>query len=404
MIRKYPMKIRETILYASAATLIGLLGSLVWQADTDEQKLKAFEESVRLTAPEQEETAYGAFSLRLLQATMQTQPGGNVLVTPNALAALLSRLKELSGGAAQEALNALPLPTEWTMSSVAIHELAFLFPDTTVPLCPGREMESDIIAMPFHRSVSDAFVSINKEIALYSANALEHTAGSETVSTDTRLMVFDGVAFQAAWSHTVDREDTLPGDFFNGSGGMPRVPMMCHRGEFRVARADNGAWEAVALFFRNSVQEGDTACMVAILPRESSARTFAAQNLTPAMLADIRNALYKAKPEPGLIELPRLIYPAVVQDMRATLSQLGLAGLFMEEAPFPKLSKQTPLHIDKALQQCSVQLTEAERPLKKEDKAQEASVLLRFDRPFVWFIGKLTSPEQPYLMGVVEDL
>lgn len=398
------MKVKETIFYVSAAVFIGLGGSVVWKADTDEQKLRKFEENVRLTAPEHQQAAYGGFSLRLLQAAMQTQPGGNVLVAPNAMAVLLNRLKDLGGGAPRENLEALSLPSEWTVSSVAIRELVLLFPDATVPLCPGRESETDIVPVPFHQSVSDAFIAINKEIALLSGNKLARTAGSETVGAATSLLVFDGVAFRADWSHTVDKEETLPGDFFNGSGGMPRVPMMCHRGEFRVAHGKNGEWEAAALFFRNSVKEGDTACMVAVLPRESSARSFASQTLTPGVLAEIRRALYEAVPEPCLIEMPRLIYSAVVQDTRAVFSRLGLGCLFMDEAPFPGLSKQSPLHIDKALQQFSVQLTETEGPPKKADKADKLPVRLRFDRPFVWFIGTLTSPEPPYLMGIVEDL
>lgn len=398
------MKVKETIFYVAAAIFIGLGGSVVWQTDTDEQKLRKFEENVRLTAPEHPQAPYGEFPLRLLRAAMQTQQGGNVLVAPNAMAVLLNRLKDLGGGTRQENLEALSLPSEWTMSSVAIRELVLLFPDATVPLCPGLESETDIVPVPFRGSLSDAFIAINKKIALLSGNKLDRTAGSETVDAATSLMVFDGVAFQAAWTHSVDKEETLPGDFFNGSGGMPRVPMMCHRGEFRIAHGKNGEWEAVALFFRNRVKEGDTACMIAVLPRDSSARSFAAQKLTPDVLAEIRRALYEATPEPCLIEMPRLVYSAVVQDTRAIFSHLGLGHLFMDEAPFPALSKQSPLHIDKALQQFSVQLEETERPLKKADKAEQLPVRLRFDRPFVWLVGTLTSPEPPYLMGIVEDL
>jgi len=398
------MKVKETILYVSVAIFMGLGGSLVWQADTEEQKQREFEEQVRLTPPEHPQAPYGEFSLRLLRATMQTQPGGNVLVAPNAMAVLLSRLKELSGGASRETLESLALPSEWTMSSASIRELVLLFPDASVPLCPGRELETDIVPVPFRRSVSDAYIAINKEIALLSADQLKRTAGSETVDAATSLMVFDGVAFRAAWSHTVDPEETLLGNFFNGNGGMPRVPMMRHRGEFRIARGKNGEWEAAAFFFRNSVKEGDTACMVAVMPRESSARTFAARTLTPDMLAEIRCALYEAEPELCLIEMPRLIYPAVVQDTHAVFSGLGLGHLFMDEAPFPELSRQSPLHIDKALQQFSVQLTEEDGARQKAEKAEELPVRLRFDRPFVWFVGTLTSPEPPYLMGIVEDL
>lgn len=398
------MKVKETIFYVAVAIFIGLGGSLVWQADTDEQKLRKFEKNVRLTAPEHPQAPYGEFSLRLLRTAMQVQPGGNVLVAPNAMAVLLNRLKELGGGASREAFETLSLPSEGTMSSVAIHELVLLFPDTTVPLRPGRELETDIIPVPFQQSISDAFIAINKEIDLLSANKLDRTAGSETVDADTSLMVFDGVAFRAAWSHTVDKEETLPGAFFNGNGGMPNVPMMSHSGEFRVARDKKGEWEAVALFFRNSVKEGDTACMVAVLPRESSARSFAARTLTPDMLSEIRCALYEATPEPCLIEMPRLIYPAVVQDTHAVFSLLGLGRLFMDEAPFPGLSRHSPLHIDKALQQFSVQLTEEEGTRRKSDMTEKLPVRLRFDRPFVWFVGTLTSPEPPYLMGIVEDL
>ncbi len=398
------MKVKDTIFYVSVAIFIGLGGSLVWQTDTDEQKQRKFEENVRLTAPQHLQAPYGEFPLRLLRATMQAQPGGNVLVAPNAMAVLLKRLKDLSGGVSREALDTLPLPTEWTMSSVEIRELVLLFPEATVPLCPGRELEADIVPVPFRQSVSDAFIAINKEIALLSTNKLDRTAGSETVDAATSLMVFDGVAFRAAWSHTVDKEETLPGAFFNGSGGMPNVPMMSHSGKFRVARDKNGKWEAVALFFRNSVKEGDTACMVAVLPRENSARSFAARTLTPDMLAEIRCALYEATPEPCLIEMPRLIYPAVVQDAHAVFSLLGLGRLFMDEAPFPELSRQSPLHIDKALQQFSVQLTEEGGTRQKSDMTEKLPVRLRFDRPFVWFVGTLTSPEPPYLMGIVEDL
>lgn len=398
------MKAKEITFYATAAIALGLAASLVWHTDSESQEKAKFEENVRLTAPEAQEKAYGDFSLRLLQATLQTGPGGNVLIAPNSMAAMLNRLKELCDDSHRKALDALALPQEWALTSADVRELALLFIDKDLPLRPGREIETDIIPTPFRKSLADAIVSINNAVSLYTENRLNRTVASETMGAETALMAVNGVAFKSEWIQPVSQAETQSQDFFNGNGGMPRVPMMRHCGAFRTARAANGEWEAVAFFFRNSAQNGDTACMVAILPREESARSFAGKTLTPTMLAEIRRALYEATPEPGIIEMPRLIYPPTVQDMHATLSHLGLGGLFMDEAPFPGLSEHSPLHIDQAAQQCSVQLMETGTTPPKTAPAQDLPVRLRFDRPFVWFVGNLTSPAEPYLMGVVEDL
>lgn len=400
------MKIREAILYAAAASALGLGAALFWHTDTPEEKRKAAEAEIRLTPPANDGPGFDAFTVALLQAALQTQPSGNVLVAPDSTAALLGRLKELSGGGAREVLEALPLPEELTLTSAHIRELSLIFPDLTLPLCPGRETEPDIVPVPFHQAVADAFVAINKTVALYSENGLERTADGEIVSSDTSLLVFSGAAFQADWMQPVDRENTKPADFFNGNGGMPRVPMMSHRGTFRIACAENGEWEAVAFFLRNAVPEADSACMVAILPKESSARAFA-DKLSPAILGEICRQLYDAEPEPCTVEIPRLIYPPLIHDEHARFSQLGLGSLFMEESPLTELSKSSPLHIDRALQQCSVQLTESPGGMSRRgEPGSEAPppVRLRFDRPFIWFIGNLTAPTPPYLMGIVEDL
>lgn len=371
------------------------------------------ETSPTLTLPEGDIASDG-FSLKLLQAALRANRG-NILLTPRPLAATLTGLRPLCTGESAAALDALapPPPPSSTPSSPEPESVSVLFGDITLDGAALSKADR-FIRIPFSSQPAESINLINNLLSEQTEGRMSHLVDGENVNAETQLLSITGAVLEGEWLLPIHPEQTRPGDFFNGDGGMPRVSMMTCSGPLRLARAEDGSWQAVALFLRRTSTRADSTCFVAILPQGNSARAFA-RDLTPGTLSDIRSALAHATPVDASVTLPRLPLRSPTQNLRPLFRQLGLSSLLTPQANLDLRQKggsaeAKPVRLSAALQLCAVPLTETVDPegqasrwaAPPENSAAKESLTL--DRPFLWFVGDLTSPTPPWFMGVIENL
>lgn len=335
------------------------------------------------------------FTPRLLHAALESQEG-NILLAPHAIAESLRVLQQFSQGATHEELAALPLPTLRQQAAEEAGEATFLFSAHTLQYCNTLPTD-DVIPVPLEGDCGEPLQFLNNLLAQTMGE--EHTVflRGEHLPPNSRLISFNTLRLDPKWQIPLRTHAQAETDFYNEDGSMPRIRTIQCNGHIRQAQAEDGSWQAIALFLRLSPQSVQDECLVLILPTEQSARTFAKER-DADLFNTIRRALLAAKPAPLCVEFPRIVFAPPTQDMRPLLQSLGLKTLLSEQADLRHLAGDKPLFLNMALQKCHIPLTES------EPQAPEITPELSFNKPFIWMIGSLSSPAPPYALGIVENL
>lgn len=341
-----------------------------------------------------------AFSLKLFQTAIeQNGEKGAVVVAPLCTTEWLNDLNNFCGDAVRKQIEQLK-PCSRDVNIHRCMELGtMLAADDSLHFTPN---ESFVIRLPFARNfpfASELFFGFPRD--------MRHPANYNTnlISPETRLMGAVATGMQAEWLRPFYTADTKKEDFNNADGRMPRVDMMRCRNAFRVAQANDGSWQAAALFLaadKNDKGKSPLALIV-ILP-QGDTRAFA-QQLTPEQLSAIREALVKAPYADAKVTLPRMVIHPVAADISPLLQQLGVTAPFdIRQADF------TPLFSDKIAMNGVVgylSLLFAESPEqhhKDSSIEQDGGLDFNVNRPFIWILGDLTTDAPPYAMGMVENL
>lgn len=414
--------VKRLIISIAVAFIVGLGLSYVWYAPTDEQTQALAGKQERITAPEGG-VRTAAFPLALLKSTMKLQPEGNVVVAPDSLTGLLQILLELSDGPAKAALEALGLPQELAQTAILPSEVALIHPDSAIPLRQDLPIGKDIQPAPFSTDLGAAYVTMDRALSLFSEGDLGGSGLSSFLAPDSRtapleagdkatnpgisIVALQGISFHEPWMQTPRKNKIYKTDFTNANTTSSIVYMVKHEGNYRVARAADGSWVAAAIFFRNSLPQGQSACLVVVMPTDGNVRAFVEKVLTPEKLTEIRTALLDQPAQSCTVEFPAIEFGPVSQDMTPVLKDLGLGCLFTEASPFPELAGQAKAPLTMVIQQVAVALKDDQGLDTAPEPAETGGgrpTAVKFDHPFFWYIGDLTSDRPPYLMGIIEQL
>ncbi|MBQ4614231.1 MAG: hypothetical protein IJB31_04820 [Akkermansia sp.] len=393
------MNLRHSLLLTTLAFGAGL-GFTLWQQNKFpgvEAPQPATQEAPQQEPPAQikQEIRSDEFTLRLLQAAMQCQEG-NILLAPHALAENLGILQELSQGDTKAELETLHLPTERQTAAEEAGAVAFLFSENTLNYCDDTPADSTI-PVPMEGHAGEPLVLLNSLLADATGEENAHFINGDHLAEGTRIISFSALHLAPTWQLPLQSFKTPNADFYNADGSMPRIRMLQCSGTIRRAQAADGSWQAVALFMKLSPQSPEDECLLLILPNNNSARRFAEQ-WDVAQINAIRKALAEAEPTPLCVEFPRLVFSPPTQDLSPLLQTLGLKKLLTPEADLSKLATDTPLYLNAALLKCRIPIT--------ENTVNEPGGIpdIRFDKPFIWCIGSLSTPAPPYALGIVENL
>lgn len=385
---------RQTLKLALLAVLFGLAVGILapqlmkgkWREWVDVFK----EKDPAITLPEGE-LKTDAFSVKLLQTALQTPEYPMDVVCPAAMTDALHTLCTMSKGATQEQIAALGLCESGHESETSV---VMAVMDEVLP----RPKEAQaMLPLPFRSNYPEAVSTFN---TLFGYPA----ATSANTSAETKLFMACRTELDCRFRHVFYEQDGKEGDFDNEDGRLPSVRLMRRFGTFRVAEAEDGSWKAVALLMKGDfggIQ--NTSAFIAILP-QGKVRDFALQ-LTPGQMNTIRRALVKAEPKEYTLELPKLNISVSVNDAAPLLRALGVTAPFdIRTADFSPVTTET-IALNAIAESFSCTMTEAS-DRRPSDIAHPDSSLetVSLTRPFLWFVGDLTSTAPFVMMGIVENL
>lgn len=381
---------RQTLKLALLAILFGLaVGMLAPRVMKGEWREWFAEKEPVITLPEGE-LKTDAFSVHLLQTALQTPEYPMAIVCPAAMTEALRTLDTMSKGATQEQIAALGLcePGHESETSAVIVGMDDVLPraENALPMLP----------LPFRSNYPEAISTFN---TLFGYPA----ATSANTSPETRLFMAARTELACLFRQPFFKQDGKNGDFDNTNGAMPSVRLMRRCGTFRIAEAEDGSWKAVALLMKgNFGGDANASAFVAILP-QGKVHDFALQ-LTPEQMSSIRRALVEAEPKECSVELPKLHFSVGVNDAAPLLRALGITAPFdIRTADFSPLTTET-IALNALAESTNCTMSEEEKRPADLPHPDSSPDLFSLTRPFLWFVGDLTTETPFVMMGIVENL
>lgn len=362
------------------------------------------------TPKEGEEIPTDEFSVRLFHYYLKKVSAGNMTVTPAAVTDCLRNLQRQTDAAHDSLFSPLNLNTESPDCSAEIQHTHMIFTNERDTLPQNREVEG-ILPIDFSENLAEAHSIMNLLAQSYTNGMITHMFSSASAPRGTRVLATTVLSATTDWYYPFHAHHTEQAEFTNADYTKSRVKFMKSEGNFRMVTDPEGKWKAVALFLRNAAEmalSGKDACaLIIIIPTEEeymSARPLAT-SLTAQDYGKIRTALARAQETPATIKLPRMEEVNERLDIFPALHAMGLGSLAAADAaPFPKLSERKPFPLDGFYQQCALNFVES--PVLAAPPADQAgsTTTLEINRPFIWMLCPLATPEPPYAMGVREYL
>ncbi len=375
--------------------LLSLALSLLALGCTQQAASAAPEADPVLTAPARMQADRFAFDIFRALAATQT---GNVTFSPVSVEAVLRLLREGAAGRTRAELDALHLGQEGVSSAMQVQSANRLFAASDLNLKPTA---APLARAPFASAPGEAVKLINTWCAEKTQGLIPELVSEESIGRDTRLVLLNAIYLREKWLRPFDRSRTHEGDFITANGGTTPLTFMTAKASFRFAFGKG--WRAVALFYATQGREGAPGCFIGILPT-GDAREFA-KGLTAEKFNEIRRALATADLTKGAeVTLPKMTLDSGTFSLRGALEAAGVKECFGPGADFSRFSDEK-LQVTEVLQRCHVELSEEETIAAAATAAIMARGLppgIRFDRPFVWAIGDLTTGAAPYFLGLYE--
>ena len=342
-----------------------------------------------------------ALAVNMLRRIVAEQRG-NVVFSPASAEAVLLMLRDGAAGQTKAELAALPYGRQGVRSSLQVETANALFAAEDLKLKP--QSVKDIQRAPFSRNPAQALRDINSWCSRSTHGRISSLLRSQDISPDTRLIALNAVYLKGVWAKAFDRQSTQQQPFILPGGGTSPVSMMNTESNFPYAEGQD--WQAVALPYRSSGW-GESCYFIAILP-SGNARTFVS-SLTPQKLDAIRSKLRSSGSPKIAVALPRFKVEVPTFSLAKPLQALGVRTAFSISADFSGFADEK-LQLSDVRQKCFVQVDEE----GTEAAAVTAAIMtrgisrpprsVRFDRPFLWIIGDLTTDAPPYFMGLIEEV
>lgn len=338
-------------------------------------------------------------SIRLFKdAVEQGTEGANIFIAPHLTYCIMAELAHITNGNMQEQfIKHLSTKNEGITPLTSPMVAVLSACDLTLPL-PNSNVCT--LRLPFKTNKPIAQSHFNTAIAQGLGIINMQILTSENSSEYTRFVIGAACRMNPQWQIPFAMNNTVRSDFYNANGAIRRVDMMRCRGMIRTAKAKNESWEAVALFFLPSKEGNTPIAFIAILPAQNicnMTETFSAD-----MFDEIRTSLARAKPIDCQVDIPRIIYETPIINNNKQMEELGFGNLFdAQKANFSPVSSQK-IALDNIFSKISLALVENEQ--QRSITNNDARHRIRFDKPFIWLIGDLTSNHPPFYMGILQNI
>ena len=342
-----------------------------------------------------------AFGIQLLQASMELDPGASCLVSPFLVSEALLVLRELAETPIQQQIDKLGISGGETEHTAYPNMNVTVAADAELPFSEENRNEG-IMRLPFRSNFPIAMSLFNGALGSIEDETSGVVVGSNFLSRNTNFVVGLYADFNPKLQTPFLSCDSTVSDFENANGSLPKVRMMRLRANVRYAKDTNGDWEAVALLLSpHSPTAGEPTAFVAILPTQPAAKM--AADLTAEQLGTIRKALAEATPIDCCIELPQMQWSPPTRDLIPILRNIGLDKLFdINEKNWVFVDRK--LGLDAVPEKIGITMTHSRARDEQRPKVDNAATTISFNRPFIWFIGDLTTASPAYYIGLVQNL
>lgn len=218
-------------------------------------------------------------------------------------------------------------------------------------------------------SVESAFISANQtyyhaEVSPLdfsdseSKNEINQWVGKKTnqkitriidqINPEDRMILVNAVYFKGAWKSKFDSQKTLPGLFHLEDGSSVSVPRMQQENDYSVFYSDN--YSAIDLPYG----QGNYSMLI-FLPGNESSLTELINNFDKSLWDNTVSGL--SNPTHCKLFLPKFKFEYET-DLNQTLSGLGLAIAFTDQADFTGINKEDRLSVSKAKHKSYIEVNE----------------------------------------------
>lgn len=357
------------------------------------------EEEPSITAPAQPRA--DALAVTMFRDLVK-ENAGNVVFSPASAESLLRLMQQAAQGQTRAELDALPMGAQGVETAISPRQAAALYADKSLHLKPAK---APVQRVDFQQHPAAAVKAVNTWCRKQTEGRIPSILTEQDIHPQTRLIALDALYLKERWLRPFEEYSTKEAPFHKADGSVITVPMMYQSEFIRTAAGED--WIAVALLYSPNGRKGTPGAFIGILPK-GNARAFAAA-LTPQKYAAIVHSLAQGKRRETVLYLPKFKLTTDAVSLKNALIKAGAKTMFTEAAQFT--FAEQPLQVDNVLQRCFVEVnedgTEAAAvtiaTLKYSAIAPEPPPLIRFDKPFLWAIGDLTSGAAPWFMGLTEE-
>jgi serpin B len=174
---------------------------------------------------------------------------------------------------------------------------------------------------------------INSWVSEQTANRIKDLIPQGSINPMTRLVLTNAVYFNAAWQLPFQKESTLPGAFQRLDGSQTTAPMMKQSVSFGYAEGDD--FQAIELPY-----DGRELSMLVILPKYAKFQQFE-QSLNSNVLGQLVSSLKSRHVD---LTMPKFEFEQSLS-LKNTLSNMGMATAFTDNADFSGMDGKKDLHI-----------------------------------------------------------
>lgn len=392
----------EKIRIAIIIICLGLCAGLGAHFLTDKETGILIKQPLSISIPE-EGIKTDAFGIRLLQAAMKQEPEASVLVAPALTGEALLLLREHASESIRQDID----------------KLGIVFPETEHTSVPPSNViaaadyglhyteeydHSSIVRLPFRVDRPTSMSLFNGMLT----DGIKEVAGtiisSKLLTHNIKFIIGTHSNLAAKFETPFLEHNCQPDEFENANGSLSSVNMMRLRTNVRYVRDDNGAWEAIALLLKpdhNHMRKGEPTAWIGILPASSATKM--AEKLTVEQLHTIRKKLTEATPIDCCVSLPKLFWAPPARNLQPLMEAMDLGHLFEATAKNWKFTNEN-IKLDTLLEKIGVSFRPDSGNNEQQPHPENAAASIRFNRPFIWIIGDLTTETPPYFIGLVQNL
>ncbi|MEZ6103825.1 MAG: serpin family protein [Pirellulaceae bacterium] len=247
----------------------------------------------------------------------------------------------------------------------------------------GQSFDAPLGELPFTSNPEASRGEINRWVSSRTHDRIQDLLPEGSITTLTRMVLTNAIYFKADWADEFDGKRTRDLPFVRTDGSRVDAPMMFQKNHFPY-----GEDEAVQVL--EMPYKSGSLSMVVVLPKQNDGLPKLATSITGEQLERWVSVLRTNEVE---LTLPKFKLQTQFS-LKTTLSELGMARAFSDDAEFTRISKAEPLQISDVIHKAFVEVdekgTEAAAATGVIVATRAAIITKRIvfqaDHPFLFFI------------------